>query len=267
MQLAAIGTGKLGGAILRGWLRAGLVAPQEIALPERASGSALAAELGARVAGSNAQTVEGADILLLAVKPYQLNAVLTQVRPALTPECLVISVAAGVSTSTLEAVLAPGQPVLRVLPNTPAQLGAAASAFCRGAFATEVHAQQVSQLFSALGLCLEVAESQMDAVVGVAASGVAFVYLFLEALTDGGVRMGLPRPVARQLAAQTLIGAGRMALETGQHPMELKDAVTTPAGTTMAGIAVLESAAFRGIVMEAVRASTERSAELGKPKT
>ena len=265
MRLAAIGTGKLGGAILRGWTRGGLIAPADIVLPGRASGRALATELGARVASSNAETAAGVEVLLLAVKPYQLVSVLTEVREALAPDCLILSVAAGISTATLEAALPEGQPVMRVLPNTPAQLGASASAFCRGRFATYTHAATVMQLFAALGLCLEVAESQMDAVVGVAASGVAFVYLFLEALTDGGVRMGLSRPVARQLAAQTLIGAGRMALETGQHPMELKDAVTTPAGTTMAGIAVLESAAFRGIVMEAVRASTERSAELAAP--
>jgi pyrroline-5-carboxylate reductase len=266
MKLAALGTGKLGGAILRGWARAGLVSPAELAVPDRASGRALATELGARVLGSNAEVVQGAELLLLAVKPYQLVPVLTEVHAALAPGCLVLSVAAGVSTQTLEAVLPQGQPVLRVLPNTPAQLGASASAFCRGRFATEAHAAKVVALFSALGLCVEVAESQMDAVVGVAASGVAFVYLFLEALTDGGVRMGLPRPIARQLAAQTLVGAGQMALETGLHPMELKDAVTTPAGTTMAGIAVLESAAFRGTVMEAVRAATERSAELGRPQ-
>lgn len=266
MTLAVLGTGKLGGAILRGWVRAGLFAPSEITLPARASGRALAAELGARVAGSNGETVAGAELLLLAVKPYQLASVLTEVRDQLSPQCLVLSVAAGVSTTALEAVLPDRQPVLRVLPNTPAQIGESASAFCRGAAATDDHAAIVTRLFSALGLCLEVVESQMDAVVGVAASGVAFVYLFLEALTDGGVRMGLPRAAARQLAAQTLVGAGQLALETGLHPMELKDAVTTPGGTTMAGIAVLESAAFRGIVMEAVRAATERSAELGRPK-
>lgn len=266
MTLAVLGTGKLGGAILRGWVRAGLFAPGEITLPDRASGRALATELGAHVADSNRATVAGAKVLLLAVKPYQLTAVLTEVRDQLSPDCVVLSVAAGVSTATLEAVLPERQPVLRVLPNTPAQIGASASAFCRGSAATDDHAALVTQLFSALGLCIEVAESQMDAVVGVAASGVAFVYLFLEALTDGGVRMGLPRSAARQLAAQTLVGAGQLALETGLHPMELKDAVTTPGGTTMAGIAVLESAAFRGIVMEAVRAATERSAELGRPK-
>lgn len=264
MKLAVIGTGKLGGAILRGWLRAGVVTPEELALPDRASGRALAAELGALVKESNAETVAGAEVLLLAVKPYQLSSVLTELREVLSPNCLVVSVAAGVPTTALEAALPEGQAVLRVLPNTPAQLGASASAFCRGRFATDAQVATIVRLFLALGLCLEVTESQMDAVVGVAASGVAFVYLFLEALTDGGVQMGLPRVVARQLAAQTLIGAGRMALETGQHPMELKDAVTTPAGTTMAGIAVLESAAFRGIVMEAVRAATERSTELGR---
>ena len=264
MKLAVIGTGKLGGAILRGWVRAGLVVPAELTLPDRASGRVLAAELGGCVVGSNSETVAGAEVLLLAVKPYQLVSVLTEIREALSPGCLVVSVAAGVPTSALEAVLPDGQAVLRVLPNTPAQIGASASALCRGKFATEEQTATVARLFVALGLCLEVAESQMDAVVGVAASGVAFVYLFLEALTEGGVLMGLSRPTARQLAAQTLIGAGRMALETGQHPMELKDAVTTPAGTTMAGIAVLERAAFRGIIMEAIRAATERSAELGK---
>lgn len=266
MRLAVLGTGKLGGAILRGWVRAGLFSPAEITVPERASGRALAQELGVSVAPSNAAAVHDADLLLLAVKPYQLVSVLTEVREALPPDCLVVSVAAGVPTTTLEQALPSGQPVLRVLPNTPAQIGASASALCRGVRASEEQAALGLRLFSSLGLCLEVAESQMDAVVGVAASGVAFVYLFLEALTDGGVRMGLPRPAARQLAAQTLVGAGQLALETGLHPMELKDAVTTPAGTTMAGIAVLESAAFRGIVMEAVRAATERSAELGRPK-
>ena len=264
MKLAVLGTGKLGGAIVRGWRAAGVVEGEDITLPRRVSGEVLAAELGARLVESNAEAVVGAELLLLAVKPHLVVPVLTQVREWLDPACLVVCVAAGITTPTMAAVLPAGQPLVRVLPNTPALIRASATAFARGASATDSHVALITRLFCALGLCLEVTEAQLDATIGVASSGVAFVYLFIEALTDGGVRMGLPRPVARALAAQTLIGAGRLVLETGEHPIALKDAVTTPGGTTMAGIAVLENGAFKGLVMEAVKAAAVRATELGK---
>ncbi len=232
-------------------------------LPRRVSGEALAAELGANLAESNAATVVGAELLLVAVKPYLVVPVLNEVRDQLDPACLVVSVAAGITTQTMAAALPEGQPLVRVLPNTPALIRASATAFARSSSATDAHIGLITRLFSALGLCLEVTEAQLDATIGVASSGVAFVYLFIEALTDGGVRMGLPRPVARALAAQTVLGAGQLVLETGEHPIALKDAVTTPGGTTMAGIAVLESGAFKGLVMEAVKAAADRATELG----
>lgn len=263
MTIAVLGTGKLGGAIVRGWRAAGVVEGDNITLPARASGHALASELGARLVATNAEAVVGAELLLVAVKPHLVVPVLTEVRDQLSQNCLVVSVAAGITTQTMAAVLPPGQPLMRVLPNTPALIRASATAFARSSTATDEHVALTVQLFSTLGLCLEVTEAQLDATIGVASSGVAFVYLFIEALTDGGVRMGLPRPVARALAAQTVIGAGQLVLETGEHPIALKDAVTTPGGTTMAGIAVLESGAFKGLVMEAVKAAADRATELG----
>ncbi|GAB4457278.1 MAG: pyrroline-5-carboxylate reductase [Armatimonadaceae bacterium] len=263
-QIAVLGTGKMATALVRGWLLSGVAEPGKVRLYNRTATKALLLSEATECVLANTpdEAVQGADVVLLGVKPYAVVPVLQSVRDALSPECLVVSVAAGVPVRTLEENLRRNTPVLRVMPNTPALVGAGASAFCRGTHATDRHTEMANQLFSAVGSVVEVTEEQIDAVIGVSGSGVAYFYLFIEALIDGGVRAGLPRDVARQLAAQTALGAGRMVLETNDHPGALKDAVTTPGGTTIAALEVLETDGVRGSIIQAVLAARDRAQEL-----
>jgi pyrroline-5-carboxylate reductase len=266
LRLGVLGSGKMGGALVRGWTGAGVVAGGDVRLYDtsRAAAEAVAAETGAFVVDSATDAATDADLLLVSVKPHLVGPSLAAVRDTLPPHCLVVSVAAGVRLAAIEEALAPRhQPAVRVMPNTPALVGAGAAAFCRGRGATDAHAALIAHLFGAVGRAVEVAESQIDAVTGVSGSGPAYFYLMIEALTDGGVRAGLPRDVARTLAAQTALGAAAMVLETGEHPAALKDAVTTPGGTTIAALAVLEAAGVRSALIEAVRAAAERAREMG----
>lgn len=261
-RIAFLGGGVMASAIHRSLLAAGLAAPEQVAVSDPAEASrARAAELGAAATASNLEAARGADVVVLAVKPHIVPAVLEEIAPELGPGQLVVSIAAGVTLAQMQA-LAPGSPVVRVMPNTPVQVGAGAVAFCRGAHATEEHAALVRQLFEAGGLCVEVTEPQLDAVTGLSGSGPAYVFLMIEALADGGVRVGLPRAAALQLAAQTLLGAAKLVLETGDHPAVLKDRVATPGGTTIAGLAALERAGVRSGLIQAVEAAAQRSREL-----
>ena len=254
----------MGTALLRGWIAAELATPAQTRVfdTDAAKTSALAEELGI-VAAPNALTVaQGAEVLIVAVKPHVVEAALQPLR-TLPPSTTVVSIAAGISTARLQACFDHPVPIVRVMPNTPALVGEGAAALCAGHHATPEHMARVRALFDAVGLAVEVPETLIDAVTGLSGSGPAYVYLFIEALSDGGVRQGLPRDVATQLAAQTVLGAARMVLETGQHPGALKDAVTSPGGTTIAALGVLERGALRGVVMDAVRESAQRSRELG----
>ena len=265
MKLAILGAGKMAGALARGWVAAGAIAGSDIAVynrtPER--GETFAKAIGANLCASAADAVKDADIALISVKPYAVAETLVATKGALPPPCLILSVAAGIRLATMESLLPEGAPVIRTMPNTPALVGAGATAFCRGTYATEAHAELVRRLFSAVGSIVEVTEEQIDAVIGVSGSGVAYFYLIIEALADGGVRAGLPRDIARTLAAQTALGAARMVLETSEHPAVLKDAVTTPGGTTIAALEVLEKAGLRGTLIQAVLAARDRAKELG----
>jgi pyrroline-5-carboxylate reductase len=265
IRLAVLGTGKLAGALVRGWVTAGTLSPNHLRLYNRTGerAEALARDTGASAVASAVEAIQDADVALVAVKPWAVADTLAAVRDALPEGCLILSVAAGTQIATMAGVLRPGSPIIRVLPNTPALVGAAASAYCRGKHATDAHGVLTRNLFGAVGTIVEVTEEQIDAVVGVSASGVAYFYLIIEALTDGGVRAGLPRDTVRTLAAQTALGAARMILETGEHPAILKDAVTTPGGTTMAALEVLEASGLRGTLIAAVRAARDRSRELG----
>ncbi len=266
IRLAILGAGKMGGALLRGWIAAEIVAPEQVAVFNRRpeSTAKIAAETGARAASDAADALRDANILLIAVKPHLVGPVLAPLRDRVPTGCLVLSVAAGVHIATMEAALPPQTPVVRVIPNTPSAIGAGAAAFCRGANVTDADAALVTRLFEAVGRVVEViAEEQIDAALGVSSSGVAYLYLLIEALIDGGVRAGLPRDAARILAAQTALGAARMLLETDAHPGTLKDAVTTPGGTTIAGLHKLESAGVRGTLIDAVLAARDRARELG----
>ena len=214
-----------------------------------------------KVTPDNQAAISAAEVLLLAVKPQVFNLVVTNITP--NPSSTVISILAGVTIAKLEQAF-PQQPVIRVMPNTPATVGAGMSAIATGTHATEQHIERAKTIFSAVGEVVTVPESSIDAVTGLSGSGPAFVALAIEAMADGGVASGLPRAIALQLATQTVLGTATLVKETGMHPGELKDRVTSPGGTTIAGVAKLESAGFRSALIEAVKTATERSKELGK---
>lgn len=261
-----VGAGRMATALAKGLLDRGLASPSQLLASDPLP---LAAELfqrttGGQVAANNLAVAEQADCLFLAVKPQQMREVLGQLAGRLGRRHLVISIAAGVPISTIAGVLGEGPRLVRVMPNTPCLIGQGASAYCLGPGATSEDGQLVGRLLEAVGLALEVNEKLLDAVTGLSGSGPAFVYLMIEALSDGGVRMGLPRDAALALAAQTVRGAAELVLTSAQHPAVLKDQVTSPGGTTIAGLQVLESGGVRGALMAAVEAATRRSAELGK---
>ena len=253
-------------ALARGFVRAGLVRAAEMLAgdPSEAARAAFAKETGARTTAANADVVSGAEALLLAVKPDQAPGVLAEIRDQLTPRHLLVSIAAGVPLARLEGGLRPGARVIRAMPNTPALVGASATAYALGAAATPADAALAQELFSAIGLALPVKESLLDAVTGLSGSGPAYVCQIIEALSDGGVAAGLARDVATKLAAQTVLGGARMVLETGLHPGALKDMVASPGGTTIEGLHELERGGLRGTLMNAVRAAAEKSKRLGQ---
>ena len=264
--VAVLGCGQMGGALVRGFVSSGVIAGVNLRLFDVKTGTAqtLASEIGGVVAASATDAARGANLVLVCVKPAFVAPLLALLHEngALSAETLVVSIAAGVNLATLQTA-APNVPVIRVMPNTPALVGAGASASCRGAMAGDADANAVQTLFGAVGACVEVAnETLINAVIGVSGSAPAYFYLVVEALTDGGVRAGLPRDIARTLAAQTMLGSAKMILETGTHPMALKDAVTTPGGTTIAALGVLESGGLRGVLMDAVQAAADRSKEM-----
>jgi pyrroline-5-carboxylate reductase len=208
--------------------------------------------------------VKFAKVLVLAVKPDQVNGVLAEVRDHFTPNHVLISIAAGVTLARLESGLPAGARVIRVMPNTPAMAGASATGFASGKSARRADAKLAERLFSSVGIALELKESLLDAVTGLSGGGPAYVYTFIEGLSDGGVAAGLPRSVATQLAAQTVLGGAKMVLETGLHPGVLRDMVTSPGGTTIEGLHELEKGRLRATVMSAVRAAADKSKKLGQ---
>ena len=259
-----IGAGKMATALVRGMIRAGTADPRSVwaSDPFEAARTALAGETGVSVTDANERVALESDVLVLAVKPQSMAAVLAELRPAVTPEHLVISIAAGVSMATLAKGLGDDRRLVRVMPNTPALVGEGASGYCLGPHARPEDEATVKACLEAVGRAFPVAEGLLDAVTGLSGSGPAFVYVMIEALSDGGVRVGLPRDVATALAAQTVLGAARLVLESGLHPAVLKDQVTSPGGTTIAGLHALERGGLRAALIDAVEAATRRSAEL-----
>lgn len=262
--LAVLGAGMMGGALAQGLIRAGALPASGMRLFDvlPAKAQALADALGATALPSAREAVAGADLILLAVKPPQIPALLAELAPFLTPAQTVLSIAAGVTLATIEACLPAPVPIIRVMPNTPSVVGEGMAALCRGTHADDAHMDMARALFQAVGQTVEVEERLLDAVTGVSGSGPAYVFLIIEALSDGGVKQGLPRVVARQLAAQTVLGAARMVLSSDDHPAQLKDNVTTPGGTTIAGLSVLERSGLRAALIDAVEAAAARSREL-----
>jgi len=266
LSLGFLGAGKMATALARGFMRAKLAEADQIVAsdPVAAARNAFAKETGAKVVGTNVEVTQSAKVLFLAVKPDQVAAVLTEVREHFTGEHLLISIAAGVPTAKLETGLSPAARVIRVMPNTPALVGESATGYALGKSATATDGEIALKLFSAVGMAFQVKEYLLDAVTGLSGSGPAYVYQFIEALSDGGVAAGLPRDVATKLAAQTVLGSAKMVLETGQHPGALKDMVTSPGGTTIEGLHELEKGKLRGTVISAVRAAAEKSKKLGQ---
>ena len=247
-QWGFIGGGKMATALIRGILRTGVAEPADLAAsdPLASARSALAGETGIQLFETNPPVVERSDVLVLAVKPQAMHEVLAQLRPLVRPDQLVISIAAGVSIATILQGLGADRRIVRVMPNTPALLGEGASAYALGPGITPADEAITREFLSAVGRAVKVPEPLLDAVTGLSGSGPAFVYLMIEALSDGGVRMGLPRDIATMLAAQTVLGAAKMVLETGLHPGVLKDQVTSPGGTTIAGLHALERGGVTG---------------------
>lgn len=263
-KIASVGAGQMGSALIRGWVAGGLCEASEVVVsdPDPAAGRRLQQWVpGVRIAASNIEAVQNAPVVLLATKPQQMAAVASEIRGVLTPHSLVISVAAGVTLSSLCQWLGTSR-VVRVMPNTPCLVGHGAAAFSLASGASEADAEHVSHLMGAVGWAVRVEEKHLDAVTGLSGSGPAYIYVLIEALSDGGVRMGLPRDVATALAAHTVRGAAEMVLRESLHPAVLKDRVASPGGTTIAGLQALEEHGFRASVMAAVVAATRRSDEL-----
>jgi pyrroline-5-carboxylate reductase len=256
-------------ALIRGMLNRGVATGRTICAsdPVEAALVSIGSETGIATFGTNAEVAERSDVLVLAVKPQSMRAVLEELRPQVTSEHLVVSVAAGITLDALSAGLGLGRRLIRVMPNTPALVGEGASAYAMGPGTTREDEAVIRSCLEAVGRTVAVPESLLDAVTGLSGSGPAFVYLIIEALSDAGVRVGLPRDVATTLAAQTVLGGAKMVLETGLHPGMLKDQVTSPGGTTIAGLHALESGGVRGALIDAVRAATLRSAELASGST
>jgi len=264
VSVAVLGAGKMGGILLQAFLKQNLFAPEQIhatvAHAERAV--ALSTQWGVDVSTDNVEAVRNADLILVGVKPFQVPDLIEQIRPVLTPAKAIVSFAASVKTRTIEDAAGMEIAVIRAMPNTPSALGAGAAGLCRGRFVKPKQMEVAERIFETVGRTVVVDEKHMDAVTGLSASGPAYIYIIIEALAEAGVKVGLPRDTATQLAAQTTFGAAKMVLETGYHPALLKDAVTTPAGCTIDGILELEEGGLRVTLIKAVMRATQRAKEL-----
>jgi pyrroline-5-carboxylate reductase len=263
--IAMIGSGQMGEALIGGWLAAKTVPPEAIVATDASADrrDLMKRRFGVRTGSDNRDAASKADVVVLAVKPQILDGVMQDLSPALAGK-LVLSIAAGVTLARLARLAPKGVRFVRVMPNTPVLVRDGVSALSFGAGVTEKDQQLARRLFEAVGRAVVVEEKLMDAVTGLSGSGPAYVFLAIEALADGGVKMGLPRAVADLLAAQTVLGAARMVLETGEHPAKLKNGVTSPGGTTIAGLHRLEQGGLRAALIAAVEAAAKRSEELGR---
>jgi pyrroline-5-carboxylate reductase len=266
LTIGFLGAGKMGTALAKGFISAGLVKADQVRAfdPVRETGAAFAKETGAKLAKSNLEVAKFANVLVVAVKPGNVPELLNEIAESITPNHLVISIAAGVPIAKFEDGLGSPTRLIRVMPNTPALVAASATAYALGKSATAADGELCKKLFSAVGIAFQLKEALLDAVTGLSGSGPAYIYMIIEALSDGGVASGLPRDIATRLAAQTVLGSAKMVLETGQHPGALKDMVTSPGGTTIEGLHELEKGKLRGTLINAVRAATEKSKKLGQ---
>ena len=259
-----IGAGRMAEALLNGFIRGGVCLPERLLAadpdPERCD---TVRKLGVGIAADNAQVADACDVIFLAVKPNVVAKALAEIKEHLGAQKLIVSIAAGISTAFIETTVGADVRVVRVMPNTPCLVGQTAAAIAGGCFATEQDCRTVQRLLEAVGLCLRLEEKLMDTVTGLSGSGPAYVFLVIEALADGGVLMGLGRQDALRLAAQTVLGAAKMVLDGKGHPAALREAVTSPGGTTAEGLRVLETAGVRAAFIDAVKAATLKSKSLG----
>ncbi len=264
LRVAVLGAGKMGGILLQAFLKENLFAADRIhatvSHAERAL--ALSTQWGVDVSTNNVEAARQSDLILIGVKPFQVPEVIAEIKAALTPKKTLVSFAASVKTRAIEEAAGMEIAVIRAMPNTPSALGAGVAALCRGRFVNDAQMELAVRLFETVGRTVLLDEKHMDAVTGLSGSGPAYLYIIIEALAEAGVKVGLPRDIATQLAAQTAFGAAKMVLETGYHPALLKDAVTTPAGCTIDGILELEEGGLRVTLIKAVMRATERAREL-----
>ncbi|HEY1804209.1 MAG TPA: pyrroline-5-carboxylate reductase [Terracidiphilus sp.] len=264
VRIAVLGAGKMGGILLQAFLKENLFAAEKIHATvghaERAL--ALSTQWGVDVSTNNLEAVRQSDLILVGVKPFQVPDLIAEIKPALSKTKLLVSFAASVKTRAIEDAAGMDIAVVRAMPNTPSALGAGAAGLCRGRFVKDAQMALAQRLFETVGRTVLVDEKHMDAVTGLSGSGPAYLYIIIEALAEAGVKVGLPRDIATQLAAQTAYGASKMVLETGYHPALLKDAVTTPAGCTIDGILELEEGGLRVTLIKAVMRATERARQL-----
>ena len=264
--IAFLGAGNMAEALMKGLLRAHVATPEEIICTDKRGerGPELTHKYGVRFEKDNLAAVRAASIVVLSVKPQAMNRLLEEIKPGLDETKLVISIAAGVPIEAIERKVGHGVRIIRTMPNTPALVGAGATALAPGEHATEADLAQAKALFEAVGMAVVVEEPLLDAVTGLSGSGPAYIFLIIEALADGGVKAGLARDQAQELAAQTVLGSAKLLIETGEHPGRLKDQVTSPGGTAIAGLHTLEAGGLRTTLMNAVEAATLRSRELGE---
>jgi len=264
-RIGFVGAGNMATALLEGLIRARTVTPEQIRISDidLQKAQSCSKRNGVGVAGDARDLARWASVLILAVKPQSMADALAECAQALTPDALVISVAAGIRCATIAAALPSGTRIVRAMPNTPALVGAGATALCGGPTATREDRELARQLFDAVGRTVIVDEAHMDAVTGLSGSGPAYVMLVIEALADGGVRAGLSRETAQLLAAQTVLGSAQLLITSGDHPAQWKDRVMSPGGTTSAGVEALEAGRLRHTLIRAVQEATARSRELG----
>lgn len=263
-KLGVIGGGRMAEALINGVLSAKHYRPDHIRVadPDMGRLDHLKTRYGVQVGASNQDVVSQSDVVVLAVKPQVMVDALRGIRDLLTRQ-LIISVAAGVTITQITKECGSQRRVIRAMPNTPAMVGEGITALAIGPNVEAEAAECAAAIFRSVGRVVTIQESLMDAVTGLSGSGPAYVFLMIEAMSDGGVKMGLPRETASLLAAQTVLGAARMVLETGQHPARLKDQVASPGGTTIAGLHRLEQGGFRAVLIDAIESATKRSQELG----
>lgn len=265
-KIAILGAGKLGATLISGILRAKIASKSDIIATTKHSQTAgeIARDWGVKASTDNRSAVQAADVIILAVKPQQAEEVLNDIKGAMSPSKLLVSVVASLSTGVVEKRMRKKVPVVRAMPNIPALVLAGMTSICAGKFAHERHLEKAKKIFGAVGRVMVLDEKHFDAVTGLSASGPAFIYVVIESLAEGGVKAGLPRDIATELVAQTMLGSSKLVLETNEHPAKLKDAVTTPAGCTIDGLIELEEGGLRVTLIKAVVKAAHRAHELIK---